>query len=62
VRLFVAGGSGQAAGSGREFASEATFGKDDTNGFSVLEADQHSLTIRFIDDAGKQMYETTLHK
>lgn len=61
VNLFIAGGGG--AGSYEVDATDpvALFAKQ-TNGFAVLEINEHAFTLRFIDTTGKQIYETTLHK
>ncbi len=62
VNLVIVGSAGQAAPHGHEFDSDALYVKDNTNGFAVLEADDHSLTIRFIDFNGKQLYESRWRK
>ena len=62
VNLVVVGSASQAASHEHDFDADATYVKDNTNGFAVLEADDHRLTIRFVDINGNQFYESSWHK
>ena len=60
VNLFVAGASGQAS-AWHEFDSLAFFTSGE-NAFAVLEADNNTLTMRFVNSDNKELYNTTLRK
>lgn len=60
VHFFVAGGAG--AGLYKITPKERTLFAESKNGFAVVEADEKSLTVRFIGMDSKLMYEHTLRK
>ncbi len=61
VNLFIAGSGGTAGYASDSTAPNALFART-TPGFTVLEADAQSLTVRFLNDHHEEMYHTTLHK
>ena len=63
VNLMVVSSAGQGSTAVPRANPDVIYAKGDrANGFAVLEANDHSLTMRFVDIDGKQLYETTLHK
>jgi tartrate-resistant acid phosphatase type 5 len=54
INFFVSGGGG--AGLYEVMSTERALFKSQTNGFSVIEADQTSLKVSFIGAAGKEIY------
>ena len=60
VQFFVSGGGG--AGVYKVKPGERTLFAQSINGFSVIEADSASLTVRFVAADSKQLYEYTLKK
>jgi tartrate-resistant acid phosphatase type 5 len=61
VNLFIVGGGGAHLHTVNEHDPETIFAKA-VHGFGVLEADDHSFTVRFIGDDGTVMHEATLRK
>ena len=60
VQFFVSGGGG--AGVYKVKPGERTLFAQSINGFSVIEADSASLTVRFVAADSKQLYEYTMKK
>jgi hypothetical protein len=63
VQFFVNGAAGGGARSVRKPGYEGLlFAAEEQQGFTVLEADGLSLTVRFISEDGGQLYDYTLRK
>jgi len=61
VNLFIAGSGGTNGYPSDSTKPNALFART-IPGFTVLEVSLDSLTVRFINDKGTEMYRTTLHK
>jgi hypothetical protein len=60
VHFFVSGGGGASLRK-PEPGPRSLFAQG-VHGFSVLDADEHNLTIRFLDSSNKQIYSNTMSK
>jgi tartrate-resistant acid phosphatase type 5 len=61
VNLFIAGGGGAVTYEADSASPVALFARQ-TNGFAVLEIEDHTATVRLVDAADKEIYKTTLRK
>jgi tartrate-resistant acid phosphatase type 5 len=61
VNLFISGGGGRPTYPIDPNSPVALFAKQEF-GFAVIETDEHTFTVRFIDKDRHQLYETTLKK
>jgi tartrate-resistant acid phosphatase type 5 len=61
VNLFVAGGGGALTYGVEPDSPNALFAKE-VFGFAVLEIEDNSITVRFVDKNGNQLYQTTITK
>ncbi len=61
LNLIITGSGGAPGYPSDSTKSNALFART-TPGFAVLEVDEHTLTVRFINDQNESMYTATLHK
>jgi tartrate-resistant acid phosphatase type 5 len=61
INFFIIGGSGAGKDEVSAADPDSLFAKE-AYGFGVLEADDHTLTIRIVDEDGKELHVASFHK